>query len=131
MRRPIPEQYQPAYERAKQQLREKQLLTPQGRSTARGQQLVDYFFPHLDAARYFSNSQTVLPEHHSLDEILYTICCLVWYDQSAAQRSQVRQWAEQNHLHPAVAPILAATYMVERQRTNGEGRERTTSYTGR
>lgn len=130
MRRPIPEQYLQAYERAKQQLLEKQLLTPQGRPTARGQQLVDYLFRDLDTPRYLRNSQTVLPEHHTLDEVLYTVCCLVWHDQSPAQRSQIRQWAEQNHLHPAVAPIMAATYMVERQHTNDEGRERTASYTG-
>lgn len=133
MSRPIPEQYQPVYEQAKQQLREHQLLTPQGHSTAHGQQLVDYFFRDLDTSRYFRNSKEVLPDPHSLDEVLYTLCCLVWHDQSSVQKSQIRQWAEQNHIHPAVVPIMAATYLVERQHTNGQrpSDEGTASYTGR
>lgn len=124
--------YQKLYEQVKQQLREKQLLTPQGHPTARGQQLVEYFFHDLDTSRYFRNSKEVLPEHHSLDEILYTMCCLVWYDQSPVQKSQIRQWAEQNHIHPAVAPIMAATYVIECQHNNGKrpSDERTASYTG-
>lgn len=127
--------YQKRYELAKQQLREKQLLTPQGRTTAPGQQLVEYFFPDLDASRYLRNAKAVLPEHHSLDELLYTMCCLVWYDQSPVQKSQIRQWAEQNHLHPAAAPIIAAAYVVEhQQKSNHDGglpHEETASYTGR
>lgn len=132
MRRPIPEQYRPVYEQAKQQLREHQLLTPQGRSTAEGQQLVEYFFHRLNAPPYFSQANEVLSDQSSLDEVLYHICCLVWYDQSPAQKSQIRQWAAQNHLHPAVAPIMAATYLVESQHTNGKrpSDERTASYTG-
>ncbi len=127
--------YPKQYELAKQQLREHQLLTPQGRSTARGQQLVEYFFRDFDTSRYFRNSKEVLPDPHSLDEILYTLCCLVWHDQSPAQRSQIRQWAEQNHLHPAAAPIIAAAYVVEhQQKSNHDGglpHEETASYTGR
>lgn len=125
--------YQKLYEQVKQQLREKQLLTPQGHPTARGQQLVDYFFRDLDTPRYLRNSKAVLPEHHSLDDVVYTICLLVWHDQSPTQRSQIRQWAENNRLHPAIAPIMAATYIVERQHTT-DGKpsdERTASYTGR
>ena len=126
MNRPL----SPQYHQAKRQLQERQLLTPEGQPTARAQPLADYFFPHLDAPRYLRSSKEVPPEHPAADDLLYTLCLLVWHDQSVEQRSRIRNWAEQNHLHPAAAPIIAASYVVRHQHANDHQHvEKTASYT--
>ena len=119
----------PSYYHSREQLQEKKLYA-EGKVTEEGKKLVHFFFREIDSTRYMRQAKEVLPPHHSLDELLYTLCLLLWHEQSVPARANIRNWAGQYQLHPSIVPIAAALYISEEKArgTNGAHAERTASY---
>ncbi len=117
----------PLYYLAKNQLEGIQFLK-EGKITSQGHDLVQCFFEHIDISRYRRQANLVLPEQHTLDDLLYVTCLLLWHDQRVEQKQDIRSWAGQYQLHPAVVPIAGAVYISEQKPKKMNVHEPTASY---